>query len=50
MTGPSQEFGWVGNGIHTPVGVPNIFKHAGIDTRWNPDIDNIFEAGEQDAL
>ena len=47
MTGPSQEFGWVGvgNGINAPIDVPNIFKAAGIDTKWDPETDQIFETG-----
>jgi len=45
QAGPSQQFGWVGHGTYAPVNVPNIFKAAGINTRWTPGIDPIFQVG-----
>ena len=36
-SGPSQEFGWAGHGSYAPLGIPNIFKVAGIDTKWDPE-------------
>ena len=47
VSGPSQEFGWVGHGTLAPLGIPNIFKVAGIDTTWDPQSNKIFEAGKR---
>ena len=43
--GPSQQFGWVGHGHYAPLNVPNIFKAAGLNTRWIPGQDPVFEVG-----
>ena len=45
MLGPSQQYGWVGHGSYAPVNIPNIFKAAGIKTRWTPGIDPVFQVG-----
>ena len=45
ISGPSQTFGWVGHGHHAPVNVPNIFAAAGLNTRWTPGIDPLFQVG-----
>ena len=45
LSGPSQQFGWVGHGTYAPLNIPNIFKAAGIKTRWIPEVNEIFEAG-----
>ena len=45
LSGPSQQFGWVGHGTYAPLDIPNIFKAAGINTRWIPEVNEIFEAG-----
>ena len=45
FAGPSQQFEWIGHGTYAPLNVPNIFKAANLDTRWNPETDEIFEAG-----
>lgn len=45
LSGPSQQFGWVGHGTYAPLNIPNIFKAAGINTRWIPEVNEIFEAG-----
>ena len=49
VSGPSQEFGWVGHGDrdYTPLDIPNVFKVAGIDTQWNPETNKIFETGSK---
>ena len=36
--GPSQTFGWVGHGRYAPLNIPNIFKAAGINTKWIPEV------------
>ena len=45
-SGPSQEFGWAGHGSSAPLDIPNIFKVAGIDTKWDPESNKIFETGD----
>jgi len=45
QAGPSQQFGWVGHGEFAPLNIPNIFKAAGINTKWIPEDNKIFEAG-----
>ena len=45
LAGPSQQFGWVGHGSYAPLNIPNIFKAAGLNTQWIPQVDKIFEAG-----
>ena len=45
MTGPSQQFGWAGHGHYAPLNIPNIFKAAGINTRWIPGQDPVFQVG-----
>lgn len=45
QAGPSQQFGWVGHGTYAPLNIPNIFKAAGLNTRWIPEVDEIFETG-----
>merc|ERR1712123_104945 len=45
QAGPSQQFGWIGHGTYAPLNIPNIFKAAGINTRWIPEVNEIFEAG-----
>ena len=47
-SGPSQEFDWVGHGYtgnSVPLTIPNIFKAAGIDTKWDPVTNKVFETG-----
>lgn len=43
--GPSQQYGWVGHGTYAPYNIPNIFQAAGINTRWIPGIDPVFQVG-----
>ena len=48
ISGPSQEFDWVGHGYtgnSVPLTIPNIFKAAGIDTKWDPVSNKVFETG-----
>ena len=45
ISGPSQSYGWVGHGSYAPLNINNIFKAAGINTRWIPEIDPIFTTG-----
>jgi len=45
QAGPSQQFGWIGHGTYAPLDIPNIFKAAGLNTRWIPEVDELFEAG-----
>jgi len=45
QAGPSQSYGWVGHGSYAPLNINNIFKAAGINTRWIPEIDPIFTTG-----
>ena len=39
--GPSQTFGWVGPGRYAPLNIPNIFKAAGINTKWIPEVTHL---------
>ena len=44
--GPSQQFAWAGHGGHlAPLNIPNIFRAAGLNTRWTPGIDPVFQVG-----
>ena len=44
--GPSQQFSWAGHGGHAaPLNIPNIFRAAGLDTRWTPGRDPVFQVG-----
>jgi len=43
--GPSQTFGWLGHGSYAPLNIPNIFKNLGLDTTWNPSLNNVFPVG-----
>ena len=45
MAGPSQQHGWAGHGHYAPLNIPNIFKAAGINTRWIPGQDPVFQVG-----
>ena len=45
QAGPSQTYGWLGHGSYAPLNIPNIFKNLGLDTTWNPSINNIFPVG-----
>ena len=45
IAGPSQMYGWVGPGSYAPYNIPNIFKAAGINTRWIPGINPLFNVG-----
>ena len=41
-SGPSQTFGWVGPGRYAPLNIPNIFKAAGINTKWIAEVTPFF--------
>ena len=45
QAGPSQTYGWLGHGRYAPLNIPNIFRNLGIDTSWNPAVDNVFPVG-----
>ena len=45
QAGPSQTYGWLGHGRYAPLNIPNIFRNLGLDTTWNPSINNIFPVG-----
>ena len=38
-------YGWVGPGSYAPYNIPNIFKAAGLNTRWIPEVNPIFQVG-----